>query len=622
MRRFRDFPIQRKLMLVIALCSLIALLLAGAAFLVNDWLLFRQNGRNNLTTIAEILASNSTAALTFNDDNAAVETLKNLSVKPSVRASSLYSKNGRLFAKYIRNGINVEVPRTAPAKIGSLLERNQQTIILPVMLHNERIGTIWLQSDLQDIYASLVRGGAIVSLIMLLSFFFAVFISSKLQRVISKPILDLANTANIFSNKKDYSLRAEKYGEDEIGQLTDAFNQMLIEIQRQNTVLQNVNEELQKQVEERTRKIREDQIFLDSIIENIPNMIFIKEAGELRFIRLNRAGEDLLGYSKADLKGKSDYDFFPKTEADFFTAKDREVLARRKALDIPEESIHTKKGVRFLHTKKVPIYSQDGKPQYLLGISEDITEKKLAQEEILQKTEQLIRSKTEIEQLELFAFATTHDLQEPLRKIMLYTDLLATQGTQVLDKKMKESLDRIRAGADRMHNMMIQLRELSRIGTGGGSFEAIEVNPIVREVLGDLELRIAETQAHITAEGLPVISADKTQMYQLFHNLIGNAIKFRRPDEPPRVRISSRPLEGGFTEITVEDNGIGFDEKYLDRIFKPFQRLHRQEEYEGSGMGLTICQKIVLRHGATISAKSLPEKGSSFIICLPLATPS
>lgn len=370
-----------------------------------------------------------------------------------------------------------------------------------------------------------------------------------------------------------------------------------------------------KRAEEEAGKMR---VFLDSIIECIPHMVFVKEARELRFVLFNRAGEKLLGCEHGSILGKNDYDLFPKEEADFFTAKDREVLSNRKILDIPEEPIHTSKGVRLLHTKKVPLYDSQGQAKYLLGISEDITESKQMQQSLLRRTEQLAHSKAELEQLELFAFAATHDLQEPLRTIVFYADLLKSQiPDSPSNGAVLASLESIERSAARMRTMMEQLRELARIETGGSRFEKINLNEVIQEVVSHLELLITESGGCVEVEALPAVLGDLTQMQLIFQNLIGNGLKFRKPGQSPKVRVTGKKLKDGFVEITVQDNGIGFDERYLDRIFKPFQRLHGPKDYPGSGIGLAICQKITARHGGKIAAASQPGAGSSFRLTLP-----
>jgi signal transduction histidine kinase len=178
--------------------------------------------------------------------------------------------------------------------------------------------------------------------------------------------------------------------------------------------------------------------------------------------------------------------------------------------------------------------------------------------------------------------------------------------------------------AERMQRMISDLLELSRITTQGQPFSSVDLNQVIKGVISDLEVRLEQTGGQVISNKLPVIQADSQQMTQLFLNLVGNALKFHRPDLPPRVKISSRLLpNGGKTgqrkvEIRIEDNGIGFNPQYVERIFQPFQRLHSQSEYEGTGIGLSICQKIVERHGGSIRAESGPGQGSSFIVTLPV----
>lgn len=226
------------------------------------------------------------------------------------------------------------------------------------------------------------------------------------------------------------------------------------------------------------------------------------------------------------------------------------------------------------------------------------------------------------QELERFAFVASHDLQEPLRKIIAFGDLLKGKSIQSFNESEKSYLDRMISAASRMQKMISDLLELSRVTTKGQPFEKVDLSQVVLEVVSDLEVRIEETDGSVVVEDLPVITADPIQIRQLMLNLIGNALKFHRSDVPPVVCVRGKVEQDGqekpeLVRLEVEDNGIGFDMEYLGKIFEPFQRLHGRSEYEGSGIGLAVCKKIVERHQGDLTAVSSPSSGSTFIITLP-----
>ena len=256
----------------------------------------------------------------------------------------------------------------------------------------------------------------------------------------------------------------------------------------------------------------------------------------------------------------------------------------------------------------------------------------LLEERVLERTQELNELNLELErsnrELQDFAFVASHDLQEPLRKIQAFGDRLRTlQGPNFTDQG-RDYLNRMHSAAGRMHTLINDLLTFSRVTTKAQPFEPTDLGKIAEDVVSDLETRIEETGGSVEIGDLPVIEADEMQMRQLLQNLIANALKFRKADVPPHVAISAetiaaRPPENGhfpseeMVKIYVRDNGIGFDEKYLDRIFTPFQRLHGRNEYEGTGIGLAVCRKIVERHGGTLTAESSTGNGSTFIASLP-----
>jgi PAS domain S-box-containing protein len=217
-----------------------------------------------------------------------------------------------------------------------------------------------------------------------------------------------------------------------------------------------------------------------------------------------------------------------------------------------------------------------------------------------------------------FAHIAAHDMHEPLRKVASFGNLLMQKHGDSLGQSGTDYLNRMLHATKRMQSLLASLLEYSKVTINPEPFREIDLTAIVREVLSDLEVRIAMTGGEVHVENLPVISADPTQIRQLFQNLIGNALKFHKPGEKPKVNVRFLPSGDSVCRIIVEDNGIGFEEEHLEKIFAPFQRLRGRGEYEGTGMGLAICRKIVERHGGTITAKSAPGEGASFIVRLPL----
>jgi PAS domain S-box-containing protein len=254
----------------------------------------------------------------------------------------------------------------------------------------------------------------------------------------------------------------------------------------------------------------------------------------------------------------------------------------------------------------------------------------LAQSLILeQKTQQLQDLTISNEELQQFALIASHDLQEPLRKIKTFGERLQITCRDSLNEQGLDYLQRMLNATLRMQTLIQGLLALSRVTTKGQKFVTVNLNQIVQEVLSDLEITIQQTQVQVEVEELPVIQADPLQMRQLIQNLIINSIKFRRQNQPPVIKIYSQVLDNHLEnpilnndhhQIIVEDNGIGFSEQYLDRIFHIFQRLHNRHEYEGTGIGLAICRKIVERHRGYITAKSQPDQGAKFIITLPVTS--
>lgn len=257
-------------------------------------------------------------------------------------------------------------------------------------------------------------------------------------------------------------------------------------------------------------------------------------------------------------------------------------------------------------------------------------ERKRAEDELRASAARLEQSNRELQD---FASVASHDLQEPLRKIQAFGDRLKTKCAPQLSDEGRDYLSRMQNAAGRMQTLINDLLTFSRVTTKTRPFTPVDLDRVAHEVLSDLEVRIGEVGGRVEMADLPTVDADPLQMRQLLQNLIGNALKFRRPGEPPVVRVGASVVAAGEARaaltvpaaeacrIVVADNGIGFDEKYLDRIFTVFQRLHGRDAYEGNGVGLAVCRRIAERHGGSITAESVPGRGATFIVTLPVRQP-
>lgn len=279
---------------------------------------------------------------------------------------------------------------------------------------------------------------------------------------------------------------------------------------------------------------------------------------------------------------------------------------------------------RWIRDRGFPVTDKQGVIYRCAGMALDITDQKIMEETLRnyqESLEALVSQRTkELETsnklLQEFVEISSHDLQEPLRKIIIFGDRLKDK-IDPSDGDANNYLDRMQKTALRMRSLIGNLLQYAKVDNNPKVFQTLDLNEIVETVLDDLETRIGETKGTVSFDDLPVIDGDPVHIHQLFLNLIGNALKYHRDGVPPVVKIKGTKKENGFWEISVEDNGIGIDDKHVDKIFKPFERLHGSTTYEGTGMGLTICKKIVSRHGGKISVKRRSTHGVAFHITLP-----
>ncbi len=407
---------------------------------------------------------------------------------------------------------------------------------------------------------------------------------------------------------------------DELGELQLGINSMT---EKLATLL--------KEHRRNAEELRASSRLLDSIIDNIPNMIFLKRAGDLRFVLFNRAGEQLLGFNRQELLGKNDYDFFPREQADFFTAKDREVLAARALVDIPEETIDTRGGKRILHTKKLALRDGAGEAEFLLGISEDITERKRDAEELLRhrdhleelvatRTGQLAEAKAAAEAANhaksMFLANMSHEIRTPMNAILGLTHLLRAQATpEQLDR-----LDKIDGAGHHLLSIINDILDISKIEAGKlqlerSDFALSAVLDHVRSLVGE-SARAKGLEIFVEGDSVPLwLRGDAMRLRQALLNYASNAVKFT---EKGGITLRAQLIEESGDELLVRfevaDTGIGIDPDKLADLFQAFEQIDASttRKYGGTGLGLVIARRLALLMGGDAGAESAPGRGSTF----------
>jgi signal transduction histidine kinase len=504
MRALRDTPIRLKLTGMILLVSGATLLATAVAIITYEVRTSREWLADDLRGLADVVGLNSRAALAFADPEAAVENLRALAAHDAIIAAAIYAADGELFASYRRRP---DAPVPLLARAPELQFGPGHVELFRPIVQREAVGTVYLHADLALLQERIARYVGIVGAMFALALLATLALAVVLQRIVSEPILDLARVARGITERRDFTLRATRHGNDEIGLLTNALNQMLEQIEAQHADLQRAYAGLEQQH------------------RNLEAEIAERQRAEARVRALN-----------AELEQR--------------------VVARTAELEAANR------------------------------------------------------------ELESFSYSVSHDLRAPLRGIDGFARMLEQEHGHRLDAEARRLLGMVRGNCDSMRLLIDELLDFARLGRRALTIDAVDMGALVAGVIDEIERDRGESLPEIRVQPLPQAECDRTLMHQVWFNLLANAVKFSSGRAHPQIRIWAE-ADDAETVYVVADNGVGFDMRYYDRLFGVFQRLHHADAYPGTGVGLAIVKRIVVRHGGRIWAEGRTGHGATFYFSLP-----
>ena len=612
----------------------VALLLALIALSTYDVIVFLRELKDHLSTHAEIIEHNTTAALIFHDKQTATEILTALNADQNITIACIYTSEGSAFAWYLRDDIKKSSFSLPEPQVDGIRMADGHMIVFHGIIHlGERIGTVYLQSDLEELFERL-RGHLTFSALLLIAVLLVAFLFSlNLQRVITEPILDLAEKASLVSSRKDYSIRVVKHNQDEIGTLVDRFNEMLTQIQKGDLALHEAHEKLEERVGERTkeleteitkRKQAEEELRLFAhTISSIKDCVVITDL-ENNIIFVNRAFLELYGFSEQELLGKniSVVRSSPTSEK-----LGNEILSTSLASHWYGEIYNIRKdGSEFpIELWTSCVVNESGDALALVGVGRDISERKRAEKE-KSKLEVQLRQSQKMQAIGTLAGGIAHDFNNILWVIMGNTEMSLRKLSE--DSPIRAKQQEILTASKRAKDLVEQILTFSR--QKEQESKPLQLHLIVRETVKLLAATLPSSikiRQNIDKECGTVI-ADPTELHQMIMNLCTNAYQAMGENggllevSLGTFKVNSKTIksypelqEESYIEVTISDTGCGMDKATLERIFEPF--FTTREVGKGTGLGLDTVHGIVKSLGGAIKVYSEPGKGSTFRVFLP-----
>jgi PAS domain S-box-containing protein len=579
-----------------------ALVLAAVGIVAFDAAFFRRSLMSDLSALSRIISDNSTAAIVFDDPRTASETLAALRARPHLVTACIYRADGSILARYARQEGNSVCPLPPATQDKAEFSLGSLKLSHAILLNGRRIGTLVLLYELDEILGRVKIYGATVLGVLLVSSLIAFLLTSRLRAVIETPISHLVRATTSVSATNDYRIRADKLSGDELGVLVDRFNAMLSGIQSRDNELRKALREREEALRD-AEKARERFRFM---AESMPQKIFTATPkGDVDYY--NRQWIEFTGLPFEQIKDWGWTQFVHGDDVEENVRMWRHSVESGEPFHFQHRVRRADGAYRWHLSRAQAMRDAAGNISMWIASNTDIHEQKETEDELRRANEDL----------QQFAYSASHDLQEPIRNVAVYSEIVAKRYATVLDDNGRQFLGFLTEGGRRLAALIDDLLAYTKAGLIDSDSTKVDSSAALNQVLAGLAQTIGRCNGRVTYDALPEIGMSQTHVEQVFQNLITNALKYRR-EESPEIHIWATRQGTGW-RFAVRDNGIGIDPEYKEKIFGVFKRLHRN--YSGTGIGLAICQRVVERYGGRIWVESVPGRGATFLFTVPEAAP-
>ncbi|HWN97358.1 MAG TPA: ATP-binding protein [Methylomirabilota bacterium] len=612
---------RRKFFFGTLLVTLPAIAFVSLFLIVTEFRSVRAARLANAKTFAGMIAANAAAAVLFDDPQVAQQILSGITAEPSAEVAALYDAQGKLYAKFPTNLPSAAVPgQGRPAGVNYTPTRLE--IFADAVHEGRRAGSAYVRMNLSDMRQRLLIYVSTVIMISLAAVLLVLFLSKLLERWIVMPLLELSKTAQAVTTSGDYSLRAHKRGADEVGAMVEAFNQMLDETQRSQNERQRAAEAL-RESEERFR----------SMADNIAALAWMANPDGWIFF-YNRRWFDYTGTTLEEMQGWGWEKVHHPGELERMLPRWKHSLATGEAWEDTFPLRGRDGQYRWFLSRAFPLRNTQGEITRWFGTNTDVTELRDTQEALedaqmklrqhaaeLEKTvaERTARLRETVGELEAFSYSIAHDMRAPLRSMVGFSGILNSEHKLQLDPAGQDYLRRISTSAERLDSLIQDVLNYSKVVRGDLKLESVDVAKLIREIIESYPNLQAPSAKIVIEEPLGRVVANPAALTQVISNLLGNAVKFVAKGVEPLVVVRAEE-QGDHVRLWFEDNGIGIEPEAKKRLFRIFQRVHRPELYEGTGIGLAIVRKAVERMDGRVGVLSELNKGSRFWVELRKAT--